>query len=291
MTKEELVEQFGLPFSNFSAPIIWQDGLGFSTTEDYNDGYSSLYKFGIYNQETQGGLKKLWVSVSYGKKTNDGISLGTGKNGLWDPIDLDFHDEFYYDEKQRKFFHYSKEISAKEILIETAKAHKRPTEITRGFVLRSRLWYWRILIPALIRGLDRLLISILWAISGEKLEKDIWGRLFSRDSLEAGNRQIPTKENSFEKGKSMEFFGYQAKRWSVVFYCLLHITAYLFYFYFRLRINILSNILENNFLALCYIVVTFAITEALIPSALKSIILKISPRIFSRAVSKRIRVS
>jgi hypothetical protein len=291
MTSEDLSKPFGLPFSNFSAPILWQDGLGFSTTEDYGDGYASLYKFGIYNQESQGDLKKIWTSVSYGRKNQDGISLGTGKNGMRDPLDLDFHDEFFYDEKQKKFFHYGKEIEAKKILLDVEKTHKKPTKIIGGVFLRCRLWYWRLFVPGLIKVLDGILIFVLRLISGEKLQKDLWGRLFSINGNEQSNKPIPDKYNSFEDGKTMEFFGYKAKRWSVVFYCLIHIIAYVIYFYGKLRVNLLSNILGNNFLAICYVVVTFSISESLIPSMLKSAILKINPRFFSRAISKRIKVS
>ncbi len=288
---EDFINKFELPFSNFSVPIQWADGFGFSFIEDYRDGYASLYKLGIYDQkELANGLKKIWVSVSYGKKNDDGVSLGTPKNGLLDPLDLDFQDEFFYNEKEDKFFHYNKEINAKNLILYIEKIHKKPTKIVRGILLRSRLWFWRIFIPNGIKIFDRFLILILRIISGEKLQKDIWERLFSKHFSEQSNKQLPSKEDSFENRGTMEFFGYKAKRWAVVFYCLLQLIIYIFYFYLNIKINIITNIFKNNFLSICYVVVTFALTEYLIPLILKRAILKANPRVFNRVISKRIRL-
>ena len=58
----------------------------------------------------------------------------------------------------------------------------------------------------------------------------------------------------------MEFFGYKAKRWSVVFYCLLHLTIFSFFYWKSIEYVFVNEMLNNNFLALCYVVVSFALT-------------------------------
>lgn len=292
MEVEDWIKQFELPFSDFSPPIIWKDGKGFSTVEDYKNGFASLYKFGIVNPTSERNVKDLIATVSYGKFVDGSIGLGTGLNGIRDPLDLDFRNEFFYDQTDKKFFYHENEIDAKEILLHVQKVHKKPTQVVRGLLLRLRLWYWRSFMPGLIKIIDKILIWILWLISGEQLQEDIWGRLFSQDSFEQSDRKIPDRENSFEKKKVMNFFGYEAKRWSVVFFCLLHVSGYVLHYVSPgFKVDVLVEILSNNFLALCYVVVAFAITESLIPSFLRSIILGLNPRAFRGVTFKKIKVS
>lgn len=289
MTTEDLVKQFELPFSNFSEPIKWQDDVGFSTVQSYGDGYGSLYKFGVYKQNQEEDFKKLSISVSYGKETDGGISLGTGKRGIWDPIDLNFSNEFSYSESKEKFFYNKKEIKAKDILLYIEEVHKKPTKAVRGFFLRNKLWFWRKMLPTLIKFFDLILIIILYLISGEKIKNDILKRYFSEKYKESNNQKID-EEIEFEKNKTMEFFGYHAKRWSVVFYCSLHLLIYFFFFYLQNNhYHLTSNIGKNNFLALCYVVVSFTITEALIPKTIKNVISK-TPKIFAQVAFKSIEV-
>ena len=289
MTTEDLIKQFELPFSDFSSPIKWEGDVGFSTTKNYADGYGSLYKFGVYKQDPNNDLRNISISVSYGKETNGGISLGTGKKGIWDPLDLYFNDEFTYSESQKKFFHLGKEIQAKDILLHIEKIHKKPTKAVRGFFLRSKLWFWRKLLPSIVKIIDILLISILYLISGEKIKGDILKRYFSERFDERSNQKI-NKEIEFEKGKIIDFFGYEAKRWSVIFYCSFHLGIYYIFFYLKNNhYNLVSDIGKNSFLVVCYVVVSFAITESLIPKIIKTIISK-TPKIFTGIAFKTLKV-
>jgi len=139
--------------------------------------------------QTEEDLKKLSISVSYGKETDGGISLGTGKKGIWNPVDLNFSDEFYYSESQKKFFHYKKEIEAKNILLYIEEIHKKPTRLVKGFFIRTKLWFWRKMLPNLIKFFDLFLISILYLISGEKINNDIFKRYFSEKYNERNNQK------------------------------------------------------------------------------------------------------
>jgi hypothetical protein len=231
MTTEDLIKQFGLPFENFSTPIKWEGDVGFTTIQSYGNGYVSLYKFGILKQDQEGDLKKISVSVSYGKETEGGISLSTGENGVWDPIDLNFPNEFFYSESRKCFLKDGKVISAKEMLFYVEKIHKKPTRLGKGFALRFRLWFWRKGLPFFIKFIDIILISVLLLISGEKIKNnDILKRYFHKRFNEKNDRKI---ENDFEflDSGTMTFFGYTAKRWSVVFYCFMHLFIYIFFVY------------------------------------------------------------
>ena len=288
MLIEDLIKQFELPFNDFSDPILWNDGIGFSVTQSHTDNYESLYKFGIFEEDPKRKLKKLYISVSYGKKTDAGIALGTGKRGIWDPIDLDFHNEFFYDEDNNLIFFENEEIAGKDLLIFIEKLHKKPTKLVPGIPIRMKLWFWRKVLPFFIKIVDIILIKILWIISGEKFPKDIIHRYFDGQRIEETTQKIPELE--IVKGKTMNFFGYEAKRWAVVFYCSFHLIIYVLLLYTQNYNNLLAHkIGSNNFLSLCYVVVSFTITESLIPKMIKNFIKK-TPKIFTTVAFKTIKV-
>jgi hypothetical protein len=307
MQQDDLIAQFKFPITGFSSPIKWQDGFGFSVTQKYRNSYASLYKIGVYDEkQKEGDLKKLWISVIYGKEAEGGgISIGTGKKGVWNPVDLDFRDEYFFNLKTKKFFHFEKEIDPKNILFNVEKLHKLPTKSIRGILLRLRLRFWRIFLPSIIKIIDKCLILLLLFVSGEgPKDADILKRLVSqwhdghveRADQRPGSRNPPFEPVSFNKGTPLDFFGYKAKRWSVVFYCLMNLFLYILFFYWEKKpdwlayiSNPLTNILRNNFLALCYVVVSFAITEALVPSALKIMIERV-PKVFRKVSFKILKV-
>lgn len=285
---QDFVANFQLPFSNFSSPTEWQDAFGFSTIQKYPEGFGSLYKIGIHKQELAESLKKVSISVSYGKMTDSGVSLGTGRGGVWDPIDLDFSNEFFYDEVRNVIFRNKIEISGKNLLLFLEEIHKRPTKAIRGFPLRLKLLFWRKMLPAIIKIFDRFLVVVLWIISGEVIPQDIIKRFFSDRREEKVNKKI--SEIDFHTGKTMEFFGYHAKRWSVVFYCSLHLTIYLIFLYKQnVHFLLIGGIGRNSFLTLCYIVLSFAITESWLPDLIKFVIKK-TPNLFTKIAFGSIKI-
>lgn len=287
MTTNELKENFKFLDQDSLRTTEWKDGVGFSIFKDYHDGRASLYKIGISDRELQKDdpLKNLRISASYGDNTPDGITLAPRKQSLWDPIDLYSLDEYFYNTATRKFYYHNKEVSAQQIFLNIENEHMRPTKKIRGFLLRYRLWYWRRSLPFTIKVIDSILIFLLWIISGERLKSNIWEK-----RSELINKRIPEKDIQFEQAKTMDFFGYKAKRWSVVFYCTLHLIIYVIIFNKSVRYGSLSGIFTNNFLAVCYIVVSFAITESFIPTMLKSIINKITPKVFNRVTFKELKI-
>jgi len=280
MTSQELIEKFKFPFENFSSPIAYSKEVGFSVVQEHGNNMASIYHIIIDNVDNN-PIKKIQSSVNYGEKTNDGIRLGVNNN-LFNPVDLDFPNEFSYNTQTDKFYFGKKEIEAKDILLKTEKVHIRPTKLIWGFPLRSKLWFWRKVLPFIIKALDLTLIGILFIVSGERIKDDIWKRLLQKYHE---NEKETVKEIEFKPTGKIDFFGYEAKRWSVVFYSLVHLIL----FYFKIFSGFLDSILGNSLFALCYIVVSFFITESLIPEILKSII-KLTPRLFGLIAFKRLKV-
>jgi hypothetical protein len=287
MTTPELIDHFQLSsFGNFSEPIQWLDGVGFSVVENGTNDFASLYKVG-FSKQTNSSVKDLWVSVSYGKMTDGGISLGSAGEDLKTPIDLDFHNEFSFNEETQIFYYHRQQIIPRDILLKVQAAHKLPTQNFKGLPLRLKLWYWRKTLPGIVKLFDGLLISILWIISGEKIEKgSIYTRLIGRPE-----ESIQESNIKFKEPKTVEFFGYKAKRWSVVFYCLVHLILYSLVVYFLIRHGFLTRLFKNNFLSLCYVIVSFAIVEHLLPLVLKKAINKSVPQLYGRVAFKRLKIN
>lgn len=289
----------GFTYKDFSAPIEWTDSIGFSFIKKYNDDFASIYKIGVSLRDIEKDypLKKLWVTVGYGKETEVGISLSSRGDSLSSPIDLEFTDEFYFDAANSKFLQSGEEVSLNDLLATVEVAHLRPTQKMGGIYLRTKLWFWRKCLPGIITAIDWVLIKLLWLISGEKISDSIWRRLFGKWD-ERVAQGITSKSAEFEESRTIDFFGYKAKRWSVVFYCTVHLLVYTAIYFCNSSCDFIqSTVLDfgkhiagNNLIAVSYVVVSFAATESLIPEFLKMLIKKITPKTMGAISSKRVKV-
>ncbi len=274
-----LRESFSFSRDEFSSPITWIDGVGVSRVRDLPDGLASLYKIGINEEELNkdSSRKFLSISVSHGKKILEGISLGSEWN-VSDPVDFNCRNEFSLDIQDKSLFQKDKKISPEKLLKILEDRHMQPTKIAAGFFLRCYLWFWRVFLPNFVRCLDFLLLAILWIISGETLQKDILSRSFDGMRTESARERIQEQtEFRFKNVKTMDFFGYyKARQWSVVFYCLAHLILFVIFSYYSIHNSVVETLFENNFTALCYVVVSFAIIETLVPEFLKYSIRKTS---------------
>jgi hypothetical protein len=289
---KKLIADFSFKIDGFSDPIEWTDGTGFSRIKKLDNGNASLFKLGIGGDQLHSASPKkgLWVSINYGRENMGGITLGSEEQNISGPVDLDYRNEFFYDIDSGKYFHKDKEISSENLFKIVLEAHTRPTKAIVGFWVRCRLWFWRKLLPALITWLDIALVNLLWLISGEKIKENILRRLLDTNRSERINERIPSINAEFEESRKMDFFGYKAKRWSVVFYCGLHLVLFTVIFFYKLHSTWVETIFASNFLALCYVVVSFAFTEAFVPRILKAIIGKITPAAFGSIAFKRLEI-
>ncbi len=285
---DKLKEALSFEREGFSEPIQWIDGVGVSRVKEMPNEHASLYKIGILDKEFQqeSSKKRVNLGVSYGKKVFEGISLGSERQDLFGPIDFDNNDDFLFDISNFKFYRKDKEISPEKLLSDLEELHLKPTKLAKGFFLRSKLWLWRAFLPGLVKVVDSILIAILWIISGETVKGDILNRLFRGRDTEKVREPIPTIE--FADSKKMDFFGYKAKRWSVVAYCFAHLTAFFIFFSYSIQSPFIEAMLKNNFTALCYVVVSFAVTEAGIPMALRFLIEQM-PRLYGNISFMRLK--
>jgi hypothetical protein len=263
MTSDELISRFQFPKEGFEDPIKWTDGVGFSLVKEYGDGFASQYKIGFLKPFGQNEINYLWVSAYFGKKIPEGISLGTGAKGIWDPIDIDFYDKYSFKTSNSKFYKENVEIDPSSILKDIRSIHELPTKKVKGFLLRLRLGFWRKILPRMISWVDRCLTLLLWLISGEITKGGILNRLISNESKPG---------TTFTEGKTLKFFGYEAKRWSVIFYCTMHLIAFLIFPCQLLSNKVIGPLIQNNFLILCYVVTSFAFTEVALPKIIKRLI-------------------
>lgn len=285
--RAQLVEDFSFDSDGFSKPIEWVNGVGLSRIKKFSNRHASLFKIGVVDEQLRSSSRvSVWVSVNYGEEFGEGIKYGSERK-ISDPVDVDFRDEFFYDIPSNKFYHGEKEITPQNLFRVVEEAHTRPTKPIRGFRVRSRLWFWRKLVPYFIRLIDIFLVWLLLFISGEKVNEDIFNRLMGLRGIEKIKEPIPTE---FEEAKRMDFFGYKAKRWSVIFYCGLHLVIFAVVFFLNIHSTVFSRLFSSNFLILCYVVVTFAVTEAIVPLALRSAIKKITPVAFGYIAFKRVKI-
>lgn len=301
MNSSDLIKKFGLPFNEFTNIIIWDAGdVGFSIFEDRDDGYASLYKIGIAPETGQNDTRKLWVTASYGKKTNGGLSIGVSDN-INRPVDLEFFDEFSFNSKLDKFFYFNKEIDPKNILIKLKRTHLRPTKLIIGLPLRIRLFFWRKFLPTTIKIIDKILSILLLIFTGETIKKDdrdVFNRLVNswhEENNKKPNINLNRDKNIFKKRgidtpETWNFIGFTSTKWSVVFYSILNILFYILNsLFWEINNSIIKGIFNNGFLIVCYVAISFIIVESFIPNIIKILIEKI-PKLYKSVIFRRLKV-
>jgi hypothetical protein len=236
-----------------------------------NDGYISLIKLAVLD-DGEPRRRKLFASTTYGKDNGSSIEIRSLENTKRDdPVDLDFNDEFYYDPKTNQIYHGLKKISPLELLNEVYGKHIKPTRTLAGLLLRVRFWFWRYFLRDLVELLSKITKTILFIISGTHYSYDAffegteWADRYA--SPQGGG-----KENSKGGEEKLNFLGYKAKRWPILFYCSLHLSAYLLCSIFDFKPHIIVVLLQNNFLTLVYVVVSISLVESVIPDSLKKFI-------------------
>jgi len=276
---QEFKKQFGLPCYGFLEPIDFTDGIfGFGAFKKYSDGYASLFKISIGKEwlEKEDPLKPLFITMSYGKETEDGLLLSSSttkiKKNITGPIDLTSNDEFFYNIETHEFFHKKKKINASDVLKYVDEWHIKPTKLIKGFWLRIKLIFWRVIATSAIKYTSNFLVYCLYFISGTKISNNIWQRTIFKDS--AKQEDIPSSKET--AGKTIDMFGYKASVWSVIFYCLLHLLIYITFFFYNFRPKLVIEIITNNFLTIAYVIFSLWFIENLLPRILKFLILKTS---------------
>lgn len=294
MNIQRFIDKFQFKKLGFSDPVAFSDAIGFSTSKDrLQNGvpFVSIYKFFLRPEDLNNsvGKKPVIISVSYAEKLNDGtlrISPTSIKRRLNWPIDLFSKDEFFYDLSTEKFYFKEREITTEEIVRTVEALHTKPTKLIRGFILKCKLFFWRILVTNILKLLYYSLIKILYVFSGTKTEKSIWLVNISRDKFDE-DRNV--KKESFAEEK-IDIFGYHASAWSVVVYAILHLSIYtIWYFKLNFENGFIKSIFSNAFLTTVYVIPSLVFFERLFPNVLEFLI-KWSGEYFHRASYKQIKI-
>jgi hypothetical protein len=273
-------DKFGLPAYNFLEPVDLVDTkIGFTvlkTTEKKE--YKSLFRFYIKDEELdkEGDKKPILISATYGKEYEDGIilySTAEEVRSLNSPVNFISHDEFYYDIKTNKFYDKKKEVTGIEILKRIDDLHTKPTKLVRGFILRIKLWFWGKLMLSVTSSIPNFFIYFLYIISGTKITKNLWERKFKKERIKPENYQIHSMEQGPEK---LDIFGYKASKWSITFYCLVHLFVFYLYKATDTHWKPVTGFFQNNFLVVMYVIPSLGFFDSLLPRLLKYLIDKTS---------------
>ncbi len=300
LNKISFRNKFKLPFSSFHEPIDYIDGtFGFSTMKEHSGDYASLFKITIPKTELDHTepLKQIYASVSYGKKTSDGIVLASSRErikGLFDRIDL-WSDDFFCNFETEEFFEKSKEtykpIDAHDILIKLEDLHEKPTKKLRGFPLRIKLFYFRIILAGFFKSIFYILAWIESLRSGQKFE------IFD-NPIDFQNR-VGISNPDINKPKEeapIDIFGYKVKPQVAFIYGFMHLFVYYIFFINNYKPQWIINIFSNIFLTVMYAVVSLGLMNFILPQLLKPFIMLIPSSLkkmqflYIRFLSKKINI-
>lgn len=268
----------------FNEPEV---GISFKKKLRDNE-YVSLIKFAVL-EDGEPRRRKLFASATYGKDRGSSIEIRSLEDTKRDdPVDLEFMDEFYYDPKANQIFHGRKKITPVQLVKEVYEKHIKSTRTLAGFLLRIRFWFWRYLLRDLIELLGKVTKTLLFIISGVR---------YSYDAFFEGSEWADTyatsqgngKENSQGGEDKLNFLGYTAKKWPILFYCFLHLGVYIICDIINFKPHIIVALLQNNFLTLVYVIVSISLIESMIPDGLKKLIRALS-RLSLKLTFKKIKV-
>ncbi|MEK7172361.1 MAG: hypothetical protein AAB723_04055 [Patescibacteria group bacterium] len=278
----------------------YTDGLGFSIKRDLNNrdtDNTSLLKFYIKKDEgDEFKIKKpIFVSVNYGKKVENNV-LVRGVTKISSPADLSFINEYYYNASNDKIFKDEKEISACNFIDEIYAKHIKPTKPIIGFWVRSKMFFWKVTVNKIFGYIADFFHYVLYVITGDKYSYDPVIReevlnntiLASAWKDSVGQKKDRGRDNLKESAR-FNFFGYEASRWVIVAYSILHLFLYIILINKNWKPVVITTIFKNNFLTIIYVISSLWILETLIPKILK-IFIKSSSKFSIHSLYKTIKI-
>lgn len=212
-------------------------------------------------------LKKIDASVSYGKKTGDGIVLSSSTEKIKtirDPIDLLSTDKFFYDVSKNQFFYEKKKIEATEILKILDKLHQKTTKWWEVVLIFKLIWF-HIVLSKLYKKLFSLVSFIQFIVSGTRrsIHQDLTN---PRYSLGLSYHDI----NKKPRKPPINFYGYEVEVWLVISYSFVHLIIFFIFFLLEYEPLLIRTMFSNSFITFMYAVFTVGIANELLPDILKS---------------------
>lgn len=280
--KTIFINLFNLENIGFSKPIALKDAIGFSTTKQCdpkylklkdNKTYITLIKLYIDPiNKPENNHYPLFISVSLnlfedGKYIIDQTFI---KNKISKPINLHSENEYFYNDKENKFYKKNVPILPNDIISEIYNIHIKPTKLIKGFPIKCKLSIQYLLI-LLISLIGYIFNCILWIISGKKYSYDIFG-----ESAELKNKKEIQTGGDIKIGHTINFFGYSASLHSICVYCAIHFLLFVICYMLSIKPNFIYIILKYNFLTLIYGILSITLYEKFLPDTLIFIIKNIS---------------
>ncbi len=296
------IEKYGFyDFIEFEGDVI-----GFSVKKKLKNETNkrTLISVGII-KENEESKRPLYIRASYGEQSNDGIEIRSGEEiKINDPIDLESRNEYFYDITEKKLYKKNKEINPDKFVNEIFKLHIKTTEPLKGFLLRTKIKFWRRFLKTIFKAISEIFHYLLFIISGNSyryesfLEKEIlnneiirskWPEIIGEKyNLRTTKEELVSKEKE-KKSETINFFNYEASYWSIIFYSILHLGLYVFFVYKNYNPSFLDRFLESNFLIIIYIIPSLWFLESIIPKSLIFLI-KHSSRFSDYCLYKTLKV-
>jgi len=260
---------------------------GFSIKKELKGGINkntSLLKFYIPdNSKYSEKRKPIIISATYGKKSDKSVII-RDKIKISDPIDLISKNEYYYNADINKLYKGKKEISPSELVKYIYNLHIKPTKYIKGFWLRTKLFFWKVIMEKFFAYISIFLHHFLYIISGDKysykpiLREEILNNKIINSNFKEmiGEKENKEMKEHLKKGRKFNFLGYEASRWTILFYSMLHLLFYIIFEYKNWHPAIIITILKNNFLTLIYVISSLWVMEIVVPTILKMFIKIIS---------------
>jgi len=280
-------------------PII--NTVGFSFLKDLPDDkkdYTSLLIFNIFDNE-KGNIKNVIAFARYGKKAKEGVYIrGDNEFKFSDPLDIISSDEYYYNIETDKFLKNKKEISLIELIDDFYGTHIKTTKFWEGLIPRLKVLFWKIIISKFFKIFSSFFTSLLHLINGDRYSYKPIGKIETLNNVIIGstfpdliglNEKTGFKKK-YKSAKKLEFLGYKANFWPIIFYSAFHLTIYAIFYFLDYKPQIIINIFENNFLTLTYVILSLCFIEKIIPNILKSLIKNCSKKSFYFAHNKEIKI-
>jgi hypothetical protein len=310
MNPEEIRSQFIAKFNGaegvdgFYAFVPYTDGnIGFSIRKDLNPSdaeHASILSFYLPNKAGESDDKKqLIIDANYGEKRDEGVSIRVEeKVTISSPIDLISSDDYCYDAVNDVLLKKGDEITPIDLLNDIYNQHIKPTKPWRGFFLRTKIIFWRIILKNFFEFLSSCFHYTLLVITGDRysyapiMEKEVLNNIIVSHRfkdlvghpVQGGRGRVIAKD-----APKFNFLGYQASYWTIIFYSIVNLALYLYFEYINWKPPVVITLLKNSFLTLLYVVVSLWFLEAVATRVLKWLIKKTAVLSFLSA-SKRIRV-
>lgn len=265
MNKHEFKNLFTPLPGGFSEPTEFTDDVfGFSITKEYPNGYASLFKIYIKKEELlkEEPQKVVCGTVTYGKKTSDGIIISSSSEKikrLFDPLDIQSVDEFFYNSATQEFFFGTKKISAQEVVMILDKLHIKITKNIQGTWLRLKIIWFHYLLTALWQVIFHMVSGVQYLATGEKI------KIFQDVKDSSKSIYLDEKPLSIKESDLIDLWGYKVKPWIAGTYAMIHLIIYVVFFKYDYKPLWLTTLFKNSFLTFMYGIASLGLANTFLP--------------------------